>query len=142
MKRCDYQILEYTTTELRTRGVPFAVVLRLHSLDSYALSGYVLRDWRRKIEAPSKSDLEDVEIFLKDLRDYCRNQDSDTPLFVGLDRMSVGPIRASVSGSCSINDLDAAIQMFFDDKYGSSFWREHFDTLHDDDSRERGNGTC
>jgi hypothetical protein len=142
MKLCDYQILEYTTTELRTRGVPFVVVLRLHSLHSYALNGYVLRDWRKKIEARSKSELEDVEIFLEDLRHHCRNQDSDAPLFVASDRLSVGPIRALVSGSCSIRDLDAVIQMFFDDTCGSSFWREHFDTLRDDDSRERGNGTC
>ena|ERR1700733_8855488 len=141
MKLCDYRILEYTTTELRTRGVPFVVVLRLQSLQSYTLKGYVLRDWRKKIEARSKSELEDVEIFLEDLRHRCRNQDSDTPLFVGLDRLSVGPIRAFVSGSCSIQDLDAAIQTFFDDACGASFWREHFDPLHDDDSRERGNGT-
>jgi hypothetical protein len=142
MKLCDYQILEYTSTELQTHGVPFVVLLRLHALDSYALNGYVLRDWRRKIEAPPNSELEDVEIFLKDLRHHCRNQDSDTRLFVGLDRLSVGPIRVFVSGSCSIQDLDAAIQMFFDDTCGYSFWPEHFDTLHDDDSRERGNGTC
>jgi hypothetical protein len=142
MKRCDYQILAYTSTELRTHGVPFVVVLRLHTLDSYALNGYVLRDWRKKTGAPSKSELEDVEIFLKDLRNYCRNEDSGTPLFDGLKRLSVGPIRAFVSGSCSIQDLDAEIQMFFDDTCGSTFWREHFDALHDNDSRKRGNGTC
>jgi hypothetical protein len=145
MKLCDYQILEYTITELRTHGIPFVVVLRLHALDSYALNGYVLRDWRKRIGAPSNSELEDVEIFLKDLRHHCGNQDSDTSLlFDGLDRLSVGPIRAFVSGSCSIQDLDAEIQKFLDETFGSSFWRDHFDTLHDDDSiwRERGNDTC
>jgi len=144
MKRYDYQILQYTTTELRTHGVPFVVVLRLHTLDSYAINGYFLRDWRRRIEASSKSELEDVEIFLKDLRHHCRSQDSDTSLFDGLDRLSVGPIRTFVSGSCSIQDLDAEIQMFLDETCASSFWREHFDTLRDDDSiqRDRRSVTC
>jgi hypothetical protein len=143
MKLCDYQILQYTTTELRTHGVPFVVVLRLHALDSYALNGYVLRDWRIKIDAQSKSELEDVEIFVKDLRHHCRNKDLDASLFDSLDRLSVGPIRVFVSGSCSIQDLDAEIQMFLDETFGSSFWRDHFDTLHDNDSkRERRNPTC
>jgi hypothetical protein len=135
MKLCDYQILEYTSTELRTHGVQFVVVLRLHAIDSYALNGYVLRDWRKKIEAASKSDFEDVEIFLKDLRHHCRNQDSVTSVFDGLDRLSFGPIRPLVSGSCSFKDLDEVVQVFFNgETCGSSSWLEHFDALHDDDS--------
>src|SRR5580692_3378124 len=56
MTPCDYQILEYTDSELRTHGVPFIVILRFHMRNSYTLTGYVLRDWETKIKAlPSVS---------------------------------------------------------------------------------------
>ena len=109
------------------------MVLRLHALDSYTLTSYVLRDWEAKIDFASKSELGEVEVFLRDLRNHCRKQDSVTPFFDGLDGLSVGPIRAFVSGSCSIQDLDVVIQVFFDEKtYGSSSWREHFYHLNED----------
>ena len=99
MKPCDYQILEYTNSELRTHGVPFIVVLRIHLQDSFALTGYVLRNWEAKIEAASKSELDDVEDFLEDLRHHSRTaQTSGSSFFGRLDNLSVGPIRAFVSG--------------------------------------------
>jgi len=112
--------------------MPFIVVLRLHSLDSYTLSGYVLRNWERKIEGASKSELGDIEVFLRDLRHHSREQDNVAPFFDGLYGLSVGPIRAVISGSCSTQDLDATIQAFFDEKYGSIPWREDFYNLDDD----------
>ena len=109
------------------------MALRLHALDSYTLTSYVLRDWETKIDFASKSDLVEVEIFLRDLWNHCREQESVTSFFDGLDGLSVGPIRAFVSGSCSIQDLDVVIQVFFDEKtYGSSSWREHFYHLNED----------
>ena len=94
------------------------------ALDSHTLTGYVLRNWKMKIGAASKSDLDDVEIFVKDLQHHCRKQDSVTSFFDSLDGMSVGPIRALVSGSCSFKDLDEAIQVFFNETYGASSWLE------------------
>jgi hypothetical protein len=108
------------------------VVVRRHALDSYSLTSYVLRDWEKKIGAASVCELGDVDVFLKDLRHHSRKQDSGASFFDGLDGLSVGPIRAFVSGSCSIQDLDAVIQAFFDETHGSSSWREHFDNLDND----------
>src|ERR1700679_4337113 len=126
MKLCDYQILEYTASELRTHGKPFIVVLRMPVLDSYTLAGYVLRGWRKKIEATVEKELGDIEILLKDLRHHCHSQNSVTSFFEGLDGLSVGPIRAIVSGSCSIHDLDGVIRVFFEETQGSPSWQEHF----------------
>jgi hypothetical protein len=129
MTHCDYQILEYTTSELRTQGVPFIVVVRTSVLDSYTLTGYVFRNWKMKIGAASKSDLDDVEIFVKDLRHHCRNQDSVSSFFDSLEGLSVGPLRALVFRSCSFKDLDEVFQVFFNEMRGSSSWIEHFEIL-------------
>jgi hypothetical protein len=63
----------------------------MHALDSYTLTGYVFRNSKMKIGAASESDLDDVEIFVKDLRHHCRKQDSVTSFFDSLDGLSVGP---------------------------------------------------
>ena len=105
------------------------VVVRLHALDSYTVSGYVLRDWKRKIRAASKSELDDVEVFLKDLRHHIRKQDYGETFFDALDGLNVGPLRALASGSCAVQDLDAIIQASFDETHVSSSWREFFDEV-------------
>lgn len=105
------------------------MVVRLTALDSYTLSGYVLRDWKTKINATSKGELDDVDVFLKDLRHHIRKQDYGETFFDALDNLNVGPVRALASGSCAAQDLDAIVQMHLDKTYGSSSWREFFDEV-------------
>src|SRR5271170_782320 len=101
MKLCDYQILEYTTSELQTHGVPFVVVVRRHELGSYVLQTFILRDWKTKIGVAPKWEVDEIETFLEDLRLQSSQQSSITALFERLAYLNVGPIRAFVSGSCS-----------------------------------------
>ena len=133
MTFCDYQVLEYTTSELRTHGVQFIVVLQLHARDSYTLTSYVLRDWETKIGVVSKRELSDIENLLNDLRHHSRRQDSDGSFFKTLEVLNVGTIRAFVSGSCSLQDLDTVVQVFFDETGDGARWRDHFDNLNDNE---------
>jgi hypothetical protein len=133
MTPCDYQILEYTNSELRTNGVPFIVILRLHTQNSYTLTGYVLRNWEAKIEATSEGELSDVEVFLEDLRHHSRTSpSSDTHFFDRLNGLGVGPLRAFVSGSCLVQELDTLLPMFFDGQVGLSGWQRSFDVVGED----------
>jgi hypothetical protein len=129
MKLCDYQILEYTTSELQKHGVPFIVVVQLHELSSSALQIFILRQWKAKIGAASQREVDEIETLLEDLRLQSSKQSSITSLFERLANLNVGPIRASVSGSCSEQDLNEVIREFFDAVRGSSSWQEHFDEL-------------
>src|ERR1700732_2056531 len=101
MELCDYQILEFTTSELQTHGVPFIVVVRLHKVSSYALQIYILRQWKAKIGVASQQESNEIETFLEDLRLQSSNQRSIVTSFERLANLNVGPIRAFVSGSCS-----------------------------------------
>jgi hypothetical protein len=133
MRPCDYQILEYTDSELRTHGVPFIVILRFHMQNSYTLTGYVLRDWKTKIETASQCELGDVEDFLEDLRHHSRTSPaSGAGFFDRLEGLSVGPVRAFVSGSCLVHELDTVLSMFFNKEFGRSFWQRSFDIVGDD----------
>jgi hypothetical protein len=129
MRLCDYQILEYTTSELQMHGVPFIVVERLQELSSYTLKILILRRWKTKIGAASKGEIDEVEIFLRDLQLQMSEHPPAAGFFERLANLNVGPIRAFVSGSCSEQDLNEVIQEFFDETYGSSSWQEHFDIL-------------
>ena len=131
MNFCDYQILEYTTSELQTHGVPFIVVVRLHELGSYALQIFVLRQWEAKIGVASQRDVDEIETFLEDLRLKSSEQSSIAISFERLANLNIGPIRAFVSGSCSEQDLNEVIQEFFDVVRGSSSWQDYFDELSD-----------
>jgi hypothetical protein len=133
MTLCDYQILEYTDSELRTHGVPFIVILRFHMQNSYTLTGYVLRDWKTKIETASQCELGDVEVFLEDLRHHSRTSPAcGAGFFDRLDGLSVGPIRAFVSGSCLVHELDTVLPMFFREEFGLSSWQRPFDIVGED----------
>ena len=133
MTPCDYQILEYTDSELRTHGVPFIVILRFHMQNSYTLTGYVLRDWKTKIKSASQCELGDVEVFLEDLRHHSRTSPaSGAGFFDRLEGLSVGPVRAFVSGSCLVHELDTVLPMFFNKEFGRSFWQRSFDVVGDD----------
>src|SRR5260370_42665067 len=128
MTPCDYQILEYTNSELRTHGVPFIVVLRIHQQDAFTLKGYVLRNWKAKIEAASECELGDVEEFLEDLRHHSRtSRTSGASFFDRLDDLGVGPVRALVSGSCLFLDLETVLPMFFEGELQMSSWQASFD---------------
>ena len=130
MTSCDYQILEYTTSELQTHGVPFIVILRIHTQNSFTLTGYLLRNWRVKMGAPPREELSDVEVLLDDLRFHCREEYfSDTGFFDRLQKLSVGPIRAFASGSCQSNELDTIVPMLFDGLIPTLNWRESFESI-------------
>jgi hypothetical protein len=111
--------------------VPFIVVVRLHELGSYALQILVLRQWEAKTGVASQREVDEIETFLEDLRLISSEQSSIATSFERLANLNVGPIRASVSGSCSKQDLNEVIQKFFDVVRGSSSWQEHFDELID-----------
>jgi hypothetical protein len=133
MTPCDYQILEYTDSELRTHGIPFIVILRFHIQNSYPLTGYVLRDWKTKIEAVSQCEIGDVEVFLEDLRHHsCTSPASGAGFFDRLEGLSVGPIRAFVSGSCLVHELDAVVPMFFEEEFGLLSWQRSFEIVGED----------
>jgi hypothetical protein len=133
MTPCDYQILEYTDSELRTRGVPFIVVLRFHIQNSYTLTGYVLRDWKTKIETASQCELGDVEVFLEDLRHHSRiSPASGAGFFDRLEGLSVGPLREFVSGSCLVDELHTVLPMFFKEEFGLLSWQHCFDIVGED----------
>jgi hypothetical protein len=101
--------------------------------NSYTLTGYVLRNWEAKIEVASKRELSDVEVFLEDLRHHCRTSpSSDTRFFDRLNGLGVGPLRAFVSGSCLVQELDTIFPMFFDGQVGLSGWQRSFDLVGED----------
>jgi hypothetical protein len=108
------------------------VILRLHAPDSPVLAGYVLRDWERTVKVSSKDDRNDIGIFIQDLRHRINKQPLDTSFFDRLDGLNVGPVRAFVSGSCSLQDLDTVIPEFFADVRDGFSWREHLDNLKSD----------
>jgi hypothetical protein len=126
MTLCDYQILEYTTSELQSHGIPFIVVVCLHEPSSYALTIFIVRQWKTKIESSSKDEIEEIQLFLEDLRLQNNNQAEIVSLFERLAHLNVGPIRTGVSGSCPEQDLNEVIEEYFDEARGASSWKDHF----------------
>jgi hypothetical protein len=115
--------------------------VRLHELGSYTLRTFVLRQWEAKIGVFSQRDVDEIETFLEDLRLQGSQRSSIAALFERLANLNVGPIRAFVSGSCSVEDLNEVIREFFDAVRGPSSWQEHFDELNDSDRTGSFGGT-
>jgi hypothetical protein len=127
---CDYQILEYTSSELQTYGVPFIVILRLHMQNSFTLTGYVLRNWRGRIGASPKEEFCDIAVLLDDLRFHCREgQLSAAGFFDRLQKLNVGPVRPFVSGSCLSEELDRVVPTFFGGLISTPKWHESFERV-------------
>jgi hypothetical protein len=105
------------------------VILRSHEHESDTISGYVIRDWKTRIEGAPASEVDEIEVFLGDIRLQIREQQATTLLFERLQELGVGPIRSFVSGSCSASGLDEVIPLFFDGVPKSSSWPEHFENL-------------
>jgi hypothetical protein len=103
--------------------------VRLHEVSSYTLKTFILRQWKTSIGAASKGEVEEIEVFLEDLRLQSNEPDEIASLFERLAGLNVGPIRALVSGSCSEEDLNEVIQEFFDEARGPSSWQEHFTSI-------------
>ena len=97
--------------------------------NSYTLTGYVLRDWKAKIKSASQCELGDVEVFLEDLRHHSRTPASCAGFFDRLEGLSVGPLRAFVSGSCLVHELDTVLPMFFKEAIGLSSWQRSFNIV-------------
>jgi hypothetical protein len=133
MTSCDYQILEYSNSELRTHGVPFIVILRFHMQNEYKLTGYVLQNWEAKIGIASEAERGDIEVFLVDLRHYSQTSpSSDLGFFHRLSALSIGPLRAFASGSCLTQDLDSILPVFFAGQIETSTWRCAFNLVGED----------
>jgi hypothetical protein len=109
--------------------VPFLVVVLLHEQSSYTLKTFILRHWKARIGSASKSEVEEIEIFLEDLRLQSSDPRGIGSLFERLAGLNIGPIRAFVSGSCSEQDLNEVIAEFFEEARGSSSWKEHFTSV-------------
>ena len=109
--------------------MPFIVVVRLHELSSYTLKTFILPQWKTRIGATSKGEVEEIGVFLEDLRLQSSEQGGIASLFERLASLNVGPIRVFVSGSCSEQDLNEVVQEFFDEARGSSSWQEHFTSV-------------
>jgi hypothetical protein len=140
MTPCDYQILQYTNSELRTDGVPFVVILRIHVVDSSILTAYVVKNWESTVKIGHKGELDDIEAFLEDLRQQSHASPvSDTRFFDRLNSLGVGPIRAFVSGSCAVQQLDTVIPMFFVGIADPSLWQRSFDIVGEDLFDSTGN---
>jgi hypothetical protein len=77
----------------------------------------------------SKNEIEEIEIFLEDLRFQSGDLGGTASLFERLAGLNVGPIRSFVSGTCSEQDLNEVIPEFFDEARGSSSWQEHFTSV-------------
>jgi hypothetical protein len=105
------------------------MVVRLHELSSYTLEIFILRQWKTKVGAASKGEIDEVQIFLRDLRLQMSERPPAAGFFERLANLNVGPIRAFVSGSCFEQDLHEVTREFFDETHGSSSWQEHFDIL-------------
>jgi hypothetical protein len=103
--------------------------VRLHEPGSYALQTFLLQQWEAKIGVLSQREVEEIETFLEDFRLQGGERSSLDALFERLANLNVGPIRAFVSGSCSVQDLNEVIREFFDAVRGPSSWQEHFDEL-------------
>jgi len=101
--------------------------------NSYTLTGYVLRDWKTKIETASQCELGDVEVFLEDLRYHSRTSPaSGAGFFDRLEGLSVGPLRAFVSGSCLVHELDTVLPLFFKEEFGLLSWQRSFEIVGED----------
>jgi hypothetical protein len=101
--------------------------------NSCTLTGYVLRDWKTKIETTSQCELDDVEVFLEDVRHHSRTSPaSGAGFFDRLDGVNVGPVRAFVSGSCLVHELDTVLPMFFGEEFALSSWQRSFDIVGED----------
>ena len=92
-----------------------------------------MRDWKTKIETAFQCELGDVEVFLEDLRHHSRTSPaSGTRFFDRLESLSVGPLRAFVSGSCVVHELDTILPMFFKEEFGLLSWQHYFDIVGED----------
>ena len=106
-------------------------MLRLHEHESFTLSAYVIRDWKTRIEGAPAREIEEIELFLEDIRLQICGQQTVSLFFERLQDLAIGPIRSLDSGSCSASGLDKVISLFFDGVPESSLWPEHFENLGD-----------
>jgi hypothetical protein len=126
---CDYRVLEYSASELRARGDAFLLVLRLHLSDEYELKGFLLKEWRDLLRVPSY-DEEEIEIFVGSLRSEIKSNNSGRAFLEKIDGLGVGPIRMFASGSCSTDDLDQIVPLFFEGRVLSrGSWQDDFDHI-------------
>jgi hypothetical protein len=116
------------------------VILRIHIMNSSVWTAYALKDWEAKVECGFEGELDDIKDFLEDLRQQSRaSPSSDTSFFDRLDTFGVGPLRALVSGSCTVQQLDTVIPMFFVGMPELSVWQRSFNVVGEDFFDSTGN---
>jgi hypothetical protein len=98
----------------------------------YKLAGYVLQNWEAKVDVASDEERGDIEVFLEDLRRYTISPSLDNRFFARLNSLNTGPLRAFVSGSCFVQQLDTILPMFFDGQIGTPDWRGCFNLVGED----------
>jgi hypothetical protein len=122
--------MEYACSELRSEGAPFAVILYLDGVESCALWGFVLRDWREELRHAGTGEIADIQIFLEDLRYYNKSDHlSSRVFFKSLEKLGVGPVRTLVSGSCAFEDLDTVLPLFFENRGTRASWQHSFEKI-------------
>ena len=129
MTLCEYHILEYTCSELLPNGKPFAIVLYLNEDRPRPLTGFVLKSWEGALPNPPAYEISSICEFLDDLRHYSQeSEELSRAFFMKLNTLSVGPVRALVSGACTLDDLNTICPLFFGDNYSGS-WQGRFDQV-------------
>jgi hypothetical protein len=130
MALCEYHILEYTCSELQPNGKPFAVVLYLDEGKPNPLMGFVLKRWESVLPNPPAFEISSISEFLEDLGQYSQETaELSRTFFTQLNTLSVGPVRALVSGACTLEDLNAICPLFFGIDNCIGPWQERFDRV-------------
>ena len=130
MTYCDYHVVEYTCSELRLEGTPFAIVLYLDGDKQYPLQGFVLKSWERMFLDSASFEISSINDFLSDLGYYSQEiEELSGTYFRRLGKLNVGPIRTVASGACVLSDLDKVITTFFGSTMRAGPWRQFFDSV-------------
>ena len=130
MALCEYQILEYTCSELQPEGKPFAVVLYLDDGKPHPLVGFVLKSWENVLPSSPIFEISSINEFLDDLGHYSQeSEELSRMFFMRLNTLSIGPVRALVSGACPLEDLNTICPLFFGIDNATGSWQERFDRV-------------
>jgi hypothetical protein len=84
------------------------------------------------VKSGSRDDRDHIAVFIQDLQNQIRKEPFNTSFFDRLGGLSIGPVRVSVLGSCSRQDLNILIPDIFAQIRGAFPWPTYFDNLESD----------
>jgi hypothetical protein len=84
------------------------------------------------VKSGSRDDRDHIAVFIQDLQNQIRKEPFNTSFFDRLGGLSIGPVRVSVLGSCSRQDLNILIPDIFAQIRGAFPWPAYFDNLESD----------